>query len=121
MPPLFVYGTLTDPRVREQLLGRRPELTIVPARLRGYARVTVPEIAYPFVDQVADGVVDGLAILGLGDDDYAILDAYEDLDQGTYERVGVPIELTTDTVDQTVGNRAVEDRAVGAWVYARPR
>lgn len=106
---LFVYGTLTDPRVREHVLGRRLSLEVAPARLRGYRRVTRPDYAYPFVvPSGGDAIVDGLAISGLTGADYALLDEYEDVDAGTYERVQVDVEL--------VVNRGPARRA-RAWVY----
>jgi gamma-glutamylcyclotransferase (GGCT)/AIG2-like uncharacterized protein YtfP len=109
---LFVYGTLTDPRVRARVLGRRPSLELAPARLRGYRRVIVPDYAYPFlVPSGGDAVVDGLAISGLTDADYALLDEYEDVDAGAYERVQVDVELV---------NRGATRRAC-AWVYVGGR
>ena len=108
--PLFVYGTLTDPRVREQVLGRRSDLEVVRARLPGHARVTVPDFAYPFVVPSADDVVDRQLILGLTVADYAVLDEYEDVAAGTYERIAVEVEpLGCGTA-----------RAARAWVYAYP-
>lgn len=105
---LFVYGTLTDPRVRERVLGRFRSLEVVRARLRGYRRVTVPDYAYPFVvPSSRDAVVEGLAIFGLTNADCALLDEYEDVDAGTYERVQVDVEL--------VNRGAV--RGARAWVY----
>ena len=106
--PLFFYGTLTDRGVRERVLGRR-ELACVPARLANYERVSKPDYPYPFVAPAAGGLVDGLALLGLTAADYAILDEYEDVAEGTYERVRVEIELLQD------GPR----RTVPAWVYAQ--
>ena len=109
--PLFVYGTLADPRVREELLGQRPELEVIRARLHGYRRLAATDYPYPFVEPATDERVEGLAILGLGDDDYAILDEYEDVPEGIYERVRVEVEL--------LGRGAIG--VVAAWVYARPR
>ena len=108
--PLFVYGTLTDPRVRERLLGRRPDLEVVRAVLRDYARVTVPGIPYPFVAPKTDGAVDGMVIFGLTAADYTALDEYEDVADRLYERALVNVEL--------LGCGA--SHAVRAWVYARP-
>ena len=106
--PLFVYGTLTDPVLRERVLGRR-ELACAPARLANYERVSKPDYPYPFVAPSTGGLVDGLALLDLTVADYAILDEYEDVAEATYERVRVEIELLQD------GPR----RTVPAWVYAQ--
>jgi gamma-glutamylcyclotransferase (GGCT)/AIG2-like uncharacterized protein YtfP len=109
--PLFAYGTLADPRVREELLGRRSELEVVRARLHDYRRLAVMDYPYPFVEPATGERVEGMAILGLRDDDYTILDEYEDVPEGIYERVRVEVEL--------LGHGA--PRVVAAWVYARPR
>ena len=91
--PLFVYGSLRDPRVRARLLGDRPALTTSPAILRGHRRQWVPGFEYPFVVPAApDDRVDGELILGLQPSDYVILDRYEDLDDGLYARAAVTVE-----------------------------
>ena len=107
--PLFVYGTLTDPRVRERLLGRRRNLEVIRALLRDYTRVTVTGVVYPFVAPEAGGAVDGMAIFGLTAADYAVLDEYEDVPVGLYARTLVDVELLG----------CGTSRAVRAWVYAR--
>ena len=107
--PLFVYGTLTDPHVRERLLGRRCDLEVIRALLRDYARVSVPGVAYPFVAPEVGGAVDGMAIFGLIAADYAVLDEYEDVPGGLYARTLVDVELLG----------CGTSRAVRAWVYAR--
>jgi gamma-glutamylcyclotransferase (GGCT)/AIG2-like uncharacterized protein YtfP len=107
---LFVYGTLTDPRVREQLLGRRADLEALRARLDDYARIAVPGFAYAYVVPAAGSSVDGIAILGLTDADYVALDEYEDTAIGLYERVQVQVEL--------LGCGSAH--ACPAWVYTLP-
>ena len=68
----------------------------------------MPDYPYPFlVPGECDAVVDGLAISGLTDADYALLDEYEDVDAGAYERVQVDVELV---------NRGAA-RHARAWVY----
>jgi gamma-glutamylcyclotransferase (GGCT)/AIG2-like uncharacterized protein YtfP len=108
--PLFAYGTLADPQTRQRLLGARPELEVVRARLRGYARVSVPGFSYPFiVPSEPDAVVDGVLILGLSAADYDVLDEYEEVAAGTYVRVRTEVEI--------LGCGA--PRTVRAWVYAQ--
>lgn len=104
--PLFVYGSLRDPRVRTRVLGERPALTTCPAILRGHERQMVPGFEYPFlVPAEADASVDGELIVGLADADYPILDRYEDVDDGLYVRARVTVEAPDGPVD--------------AWAYLR--
>lgn len=104
--PLFVYGSLRDPRVRTQLFGARPDLSACPAVLPGHERQTVPSFGYPFLAPVdTDTRVDGELLLGLTDDDYSILDRYEDLDEGLYVRSIVRVQTADGSVD--------------AWAYLR--
>ena len=102
-PPLFIYGSLRDPAVRARLLGDRPDLTTCPAVLHGHARQTGPGFGYPFVVPAApDAQVDGDLLRGLHDADYAILDAYEDIDDGLYVRVAATVETSNGPVDARV-------------------
>jgi gamma-glutamylcyclotransferase (GGCT)/AIG2-like uncharacterized protein YtfP len=104
--PLFVYGSLRDPRVRARLLGRDTNLATRPAILRGHARQMVPDFGYPFVVAAApESQVDGEVLLGLQTHEYAILDAYEDVDEGLYVRVRVSVETP--------------DGALEAWTYLK--
>ena len=104
--PLFIYGSLRDPRVRARLLGERTDLTTCPAALQGHARQMVGGFDYPFVVPSApDDQVNGEIILGLSDADYAILDQYEDVDEGLYVRTTVTVETENGPVD--------------AWTYLR--
>jgi gamma-glutamylaminecyclotransferase len=104
--PLFVYGSLRDPRVRACVLGERPGLATCPAILCGHERQMVPSFDYPFlVPADVDASVDGELILGLADADYPILDRYEDVDDGLYVRARVTVEMADGPVD--------------AWAYLR--
>lgn len=105
--PLFVYGSLRDPRVVARLFGARSDLRTGPATLPGHERQTVPSFGYPFlVPADGDARVDGELLLGLTADDYRILDRYEDLDEGLYVRAIVTVQ----TADGLV---------VDAWAYLR--
>jgi gamma-glutamylcyclotransferase (GGCT)/AIG2-like uncharacterized protein YtfP len=98
--PLFIYGSLRDPGVRAGLLGERLDLTTCPAILRGHTRQRVSNFDYPFVVPAAPAArVDGELLLGLQPDDYAILDRYEDVDDGLYMRVGVSVDTAAGPVD----------------------
>lgn len=93
--PLFVYGTLRDPELRTFIPGERSDLTTQPAILTGYAKQQSPTLAYPFLVPEAGSQVEGELLLGLRAADYAILDAYEDVDQNLYERVAVTVETAS--------------------------
>jgi gamma-glutamylcyclotransferase (GGCT)/AIG2-like uncharacterized protein YtfP len=104
--PLFVYGSLRDPAVRARLLGPRGDLSTCTAVLRGHVRMLVPGFGYPFVVLATpDDRVDGDLLLGLQPADLAVLDEYEDVDDGLYRREVV-------TVETPDGDRT-------AWVYLK--
>jgi gamma-glutamylcyclotransferase (GGCT)/AIG2-like uncharacterized protein YtfP len=98
--PLFMYGSLRDPRIRARLLGNRADLTTCPAVLHGHARQIVPNFDYPFVLPAGpDARVDGELLLGLLSADYTTLDRYEDVDGGLYARAAVMVETPNGPVD----------------------
>ena len=102
--PLFVYGTLMDPAVRSRVLGTGRNVTDRAARLAGYRRVNIPGFEYPVIAAGTSGdSVEGRLLGGLTPEDYALLDEYEDVDGGLYERVRVAADT--------------EDGRVPAWVY----
>jgi gamma-glutamylcyclotransferase (GGCT)/AIG2-like uncharacterized protein YtfP len=104
--PLFVYGSLRDPRVRQRVLGERADLTTIPATLRGFTRQFVPSFDYPFiVPATPDDRIEGEIILGLKEADYPVLDAYEDVEDGLYMRIAVSAETA--------------DGQVNAWAYLK--
>ena len=53
----FFYGTLTDPDLRDALLGR---VTVSPARLRGWKRTALPGVPWPGIMPAAGAHVDGV-------------------------------------------------------------
>jgi len=86
---IFVYGTLQDERLVEQLLGRRPPWQ--PAVLEGYCRMLDASIGYPVVHPLAGASVDGRLLEGLDPAALAALDAYEG---GDYRRVTVRVQTS---------------------------
>ena len=72
--PLFVYGTLRDARKRRAILRRAVET--MPARLDGYQYRAGK---WPYLVRSRGGAVAGLLLYGLGTEDFARLDAYEDI------------------------------------------
>lgn len=71
---LFVYGTLLGPECREGLLGH--PVPTRPARLDGYR---VERGRYFYIVAAPGIAIDGLLMLALSIDDFAILDRYEQL------------------------------------------
>ena len=99
---LFVYGTLVDPRFREQILGRR--IDAIPARLLGFERGRRKHF---YVAPRANAEVTGVILSGLRGSDFVTLDDYEDVPRlYTRERIAV--------VD--AGGRSVE-----CWIYLPTR
>ena len=109
--PLFVYGTLMDSAVRARVMGARECVSARPARLVGYHRLTIPGFEYPVIaaGSPADRI-EGLLLDGMTADDFAALDAYEDVDEGMYARVRVDIDTSDGDTDY---------EPVVAWVYVR--
>jgi gamma-glutamylcyclotransferase (GGCT)/AIG2-like uncharacterized protein YtfP len=96
--PLFIYGSLRDPGVRARLLGHRDGLSTRPAVLRGYVRMLVPGFGYPFVVPAESAAqVEGDLLIGLTSADYAVLDEYEDVEDGLYQRAVVVVETPSGT------------------------
>jgi gamma-glutamylcyclotransferase (GGCT)/AIG2-like uncharacterized protein YtfP len=71
---LFVYGTLLNPSVRAQLLGRT--IGAIPARLSGYAR---GQRRYFFVVEREDAETEGVVLTELTVRDFEVLDEYEEV------------------------------------------
>lgn len=84
---LFVYGTLQDDAVVQELLGHR--LFGRPAVLKGYRRELESSIGYPVIHPREGDIVPGKLLDGLDPDALAILDAYEG---NRYRRVVVQVE-----------------------------
>jgi len=101
---LFVYGTLLDPDLRADVVGR--PVAGVPAILRGWRRHAARGRPYPMILPDADGAVTGL-ILDLDPAAAARIHGYEG---GEYLRRAVTAE------------RLADGRPVSCFVYAvRPR
>lgn len=99
LPRLFVYGTLQNDTVVQELLGHR--LFGRPAVLKGYDRVLDPAIGYPVIHPREGAVVAGTVLDGVDDNLLAILDAYEG---PQYRRIVVQVHT-------------VEGRVLDAYVY----
>jgi gamma-glutamylcyclotransferase (GGCT)/AIG2-like uncharacterized protein YtfP len=96
---LFVYGTLQDDTVVQELLGHR--LFGRPAVLKGYDRAFDPTIGYPVIRPRGGAVVAGTVLDGVDDKSLAILDAYEG---PQYRRIVVQVHT-------------VEGRVLDAYAY----
>jgi gamma-glutamylcyclotransferase (GGCT)/AIG2-like uncharacterized protein YtfP len=96
---LFVYGTLQNDTVVQELLGHRPFGR--PAVLMGFSRTVDPSIGYPVIRSQDGGVVAGTLLDGIDGKSLAILDEYEG---PQYRRVVVQVHT-------------VEGRVLDAYVY----
>jgi len=90
--PAFVYGTLQVPAILERVLERVP--TLLQASLRGYQRGRLAGQVYPAIIPAADALTVGHLLVGLRDDEWPLLDAYEGQ---LYERHNVTV-ICTDEV-----------------------
>jgi gamma-glutamylcyclotransferase (GGCT)/AIG2-like uncharacterized protein YtfP len=95
---LFVYGSLMNPAERMRLLSRPIDAS--PARLIGYAR---GKKRYYFVAKQGGAITDGAILEGLTSQDFAILDAYED----------VPTLYTRDRIEVVT----TDARKIECWIY----
>lgn len=87
--PLFLYGTLLDPRRFARFAGRAPLRRAMAAHLTGYRRVRLRGTPYPTLRRGA-GEVAGLLLPRLAPAALARLAAYEG---GSYRLV--PVRVTT--------------------------
>jgi len=86
---LFVYGTLLDDALVQQLTGLRfPKRA---ARLPSYRKCT-PAGGYPYIVPDDDGTVDGVLLCGVADDALRAFDAYEDAGH-LYRRIEVTVSV----------------------------
>ncbi len=95
---LFVYGTLLEKAFRERMLGRAVEA--LAARLPGFQRGCTRHF---YIVPREGAVTDGLILLGLTPDDFAMLDEYEE----------VPTLYTRERMEAL----DAEGRAIRCWVY----
>jgi gamma-glutamylcyclotransferase (GGCT)/AIG2-like uncharacterized protein YtfP len=89
---VFVYGTLVDRRVLEEVIGHPHTGEVLRARLSGFRRVVSDAFEYSFLIEDAGGSVDGLLIMDLSGADIDVLDRYEDVADGLYRRADVQVE-----------------------------
>jgi len=87
--PLFVYGTLCDPRIQQALFGR--QISGDSATLSGWAVYCSDADGFLFIKPNADGTVAG-AIISLDERELEIADAWEDVPLYQREIVSVMSE-----------------------------
>jgi gamma-glutamylcyclotransferase (GGCT)/AIG2-like uncharacterized protein YtfP len=92
MHQLFVYGSLVDPRCLDDVLGHAHAGERLAARLVDYERRMTDGFAYPFIVSVVGQAVEGVLIMDLSPCDLQVLDRYEDVDAGLYQRRLVEVE-----------------------------
>lgn len=109
-PPLFVFGTLLDPKVRARVLGR-PERArdTAPALLGGCDRVWARGRRYPVLVRDPESAVDGLLLSRLSARARARLAAYEGAE---YRLARVRVAALADGAKR-VWARAFMARALG--------
>lgn len=114
--PLFVYGTLRDPEIREGVLGRALDLNLVkPAAARGWRTVYYGDALYPALVQDTGTIAPGLLLSGLDGRDRDRLDAFEG-DEYRREKVivicgGMQMDALTYLPSRQIGTRAL------AWTF----
>lgn len=73
--PLFVYGSLLFPDVLQVLLDRVPES--VPVSAEGWRVAEIPDAVFPALVK-GSSIATGQLLLGLTEDDWRTIDAFED-------------------------------------------
>jgi len=71
---LFVYGSLLEETTRERILGHRVE--VIEARLDGFER---HRARHYYIARAEGAVTIGIVMLGLSEEDWHRLDAYEEV------------------------------------------
>ncbi len=89
---LFVYGSLTRPGALDQVIGRRHAGERLRARLEGYARVQADGWEDPCVVPRGAWATDGILVMDLTAEDFARLDAFEEVPNGQYTRTLVEVD-----------------------------
>jgi len=89
---LFAYGTLVEPRRLEKVLGHKHLGERLAARLDGYQHVALAMWPYPLIEAAHGHSVDGVLLMDLSAYDMEVLDRYEDVDTGHYQRASVEVE-----------------------------
>ena len=88
-----MYGTLVDPARVDEVLGHRHSGERLRARLVGYHRVLTERYPFPFIVAAQGGVVDGVVLEDLSQDDLRVLDRYEEVEDGVYSREVADVEI----------------------------
>lgn len=85
---VFVYGTLRDPKIQTEIIGRLVEGS--PDTLVGYKKstITLRNTVYPILVPEPNGIIEG-EILKLTPDELARVDEYE---TNAYRRVKVTLK-----------------------------
>jgi len=73
------------------VIGHHHQGERIRARVVGFQRLVVPWYEFPFVVHRSDAVTEGVLIMDLSPEDLAMLDAYEEVDQGVYRRVSTQV------------------------------
>lgn len=89
---LFVYGSLVDPACLDGVLGHRHPGERLAARLLGYRRQMKEGFDWPFIVAADGAAVDGILLMDLTPYDLHVLDRYEEVEFGIYQRVPVEVE-----------------------------
>jgi gamma-glutamylcyclotransferase (GGCT)/AIG2-like uncharacterized protein YtfP len=90
---LFVYGSLTNPRRLDSVIGRPHQGERLRARLRGFRSLRSQEYEYPFLVPAQGRYADGVLVMDLSEADLRAIDEYEEVDQHRYRRVSVEVEV----------------------------
>jgi nudix-type nucleoside diphosphatase (YffH/AdpP family) len=77
MTSLFLFGTLRHRPLLEAVLGRSEHLSLMPARLPGYAVLSAGEGPFPTIESDSCAIADGVLVKRITPDDMARLDYYE--------------------------------------------
>jgi len=89
---LFAYGTLVEPPRLDDVLGHKHLGERLAARLDGYQRVAHSTWPYPLIVAADGQSVEGVLLMDLSAYDMEVLDRYEDVDMGLYQRESVEVE-----------------------------
>lgn len=89
---LFVYGSLTNPRRLDQVIGRAHRGERLRARLAGFESRSSADYDYPFLVPATGSRTDGILVMDLTESDIRAIDAYEEVHLDRYRRAPVEVE-----------------------------
>jgi gamma-glutamylcyclotransferase (GGCT)/AIG2-like uncharacterized protein YtfP len=113
---MFVYGVLMFAELRQALAGRTFDATV--ATLRGYRRYGVQMETFPAIVAEHGAVTRGLLLRDVDARAMVLFDAFEDIDDGLFDKQWVQVE-TADGIEHRaqayIASESLQNTLSGTW------